>query len=296
MINPLVSITTAFHNEERFLLNVIKSVFAQTFTDWEYILVDDGSTDRSLEIAQSIDDARVRVFSNGRNLGRSASLNRITSLARGKYIARMDADDMCGVQRIEKQVQLLESEPKVDAVGTGICYLNGNDSPVGDWYAPPSHNEICRNPSRLIGLCHGSILGKRAWFEKHPYDESFSISVDFNMLFRAYETSVFANIREPLYYYRLDQSFNLKKQFMARRANARFLSEHHRNAGRWGQAFLNCGIQYAKYVATVLMFVTGLRKKLMAKRFASLSEDKRQLYLKEIEAIKDIELPIRTGS
>ncbi len=294
MSEPLVSITSAIYNEESYLLDMIKSVFAQTFTDWELILVDDGSTDNSLEVARSIDDSRIRLFANPQNMGRSKTLNRITTLARGKYIARMDADDICSMTRIAKQVELIESEPDVDVVGTGMCYLDSTDKPVGYMYAEPSHRQICRRPSRTFGISHGSLLGKKTWFEKNLYDESISLAIDFNLFFRTYKHSTFANVPEPLYYYRLDKSFSLKQQWVAREASARFLFNHYKQAGNWWRAFANWFVQYGKFAATVLMFSTGLRKKLMARRFERLSDADMACYNQEICKIKSAKLPLRS--
>src|SRR5438309_10301144 len=89
-----VSIGIPFLNARRFLADAVRSVFAQTCDDWELLLVDDGSTDGSLDVVRSIDDPRVRVISDGTNRGLCARLNQIASLARGKYLARMDADDL----------------------------------------------------------------------------------------------------------------------------------------------------------------------------------------------------------
>lgn len=291
---PLVSITSAIYNEENYLLDMVKSVFAQTFTDWELILVDDDSTDNSLEIARSIDDSRVRLFANPQNMGRSKTLNRITTLARGKYIARMDADDICCIERIEKQVKLMESQPDVDIVGTGMCYLDKNDKPLGHRYAPSSHAEICSQPNRTFAISHGSLLGKKSWFEKNLYDESISLAIDFNLFFRTYKHSTFANVPEPLYYYRLDQSFSLKQQWVAREASARFLFNHYKEAGDWWRAFTNGVVQYSKFATTVLIFSAGLRKKLMARRFELLAKDEKESYMKEIKRIKSTELPLRS--
>jgi glycosyltransferase involved in cell wall biosynthesis len=294
MSTPLVSITSAFYNEESNLLDMVKSIFAQTFTDWELILLDDGSTDNSYELARSIDDARVRVFTNGKNIGRSKTLNRITTLARGKYIARMDADDICCIERIEKQVKLMESQPDVDIVGTGMCYLDKNDKPLGHRYAPSSPAEICNQPDRTFAISHGSLLGKKSWFEKNLYDESISLAIDFNLFFRTYKHSTFANVPEPLYYYRLDQSFSLKQQWVAREASARFLFNHYKEAGDWWRAFTNGVVQYSKFATTVLIFSAGLRKKLMARRFELLAKDEKESYMKEIKRIKSTELPLRS--
>ncbi|MBN1765533.1 MAG: glycosyltransferase family 2 protein [Sedimentisphaerales bacterium] len=293
MSDPLVSITSAFYNEEHYLLDMVKSVFAQTFTDWELILLDDGSTDRSLELAKSINDPRVRVYTNGTNIGRSKSLNKITTLARGKYIARFDADDMCGTTRIQREVDFLESHPEVDVVSCGAILLDSDDNPMGHRYAAPTHEEICRNPSRYIRMNHPGVLARKTWFENNPYDESISISVDANLWFRTYQHSTFANIPDTLFYYRFDKSFNLVKQFHSRKTNARYLFEHHKKDGHLGRAIAHWIFQYGKFITTVLMFATGLRKKLMGIRNVDkMSDEDKNKYLAELKMIKSLPLPM----
>ena len=294
MNKPLVSITSAFYNESPLLLDMIKSVFVQTFTDWELILLDDGSTDNSYEVAQSINDPRVRVFSNERNLGTAVSLNRMTTLARGKYIARMDSDDMSSITRIEKQVQLMESQYKVDVVGTGMCYLDRNDKPLGHRYVQPLHAQICGQPSRTFGLCHGSILGKKSWFEKNRYDESLQLGLaeDFNLLLKSHRHSKFGNVPEPLYYCRVP-SYSLKKMLIIRRNSAKFIFEYYYKEGNFSEALYYVAMQFAKFAATVLIFSTGLRKKLMARRFERLSDADMAFYNQEICKIKSTKLPLQ---
>jgi hypothetical protein len=196
----------------------------------------------------------------------------VTELAKGKYIARMDSDDMSSATRIEKQVDLIESDKHIDVVGTGTCFLNNKDEPVGHMYAPPSHEQICSQPNRTFAITHGTLLGKKTWFEKNLYDESISSAIDFNLFFRTYEHSTFANVPEPLYYYRLDQSFSLKQQRVVREASATFLFNHYKEAGDWWRALANLAKRYGKFAAAVLMFATGLRRGLMSRSFERLSD------------------------
>jgi len=294
MNDPLVTIGVPFYNNQDTLLDSIKSIFAQTFQDWELILLDDGSSDDSLKIARSIDDRRVRVFSDGQNRKLPTRLNQIIELSRGKYIARMDADDICWASRIEKQLDVFQSDPDVDVLGTGIVYLDALDQPLGLHLYPSSHAEICKEPNRTFRMCHPSIIAKKSWYEKNRYDESLPVAQDFDLWLRTYKHSKFANVPEPLLYYRLDQSFNLKKQFAARYTSAKFLFEHHKNAGKRGKALLNWMIQYGKFAVTVLMFATGLRKSLRDRRFEPLSYEELSHYKREIERIKKTELPLHS--
>ena len=89
-----ITIGIPFYNAEAYLADAIRSVFAQTYEDWELILIDDGSTDNSLAIARSVDDPRVRVYSDGKNKKLASRLNELTQLATYEFIARMDADDV----------------------------------------------------------------------------------------------------------------------------------------------------------------------------------------------------------
>ncbi|HQL55272.1 MAG TPA: glycosyltransferase family A protein, partial [Phycisphaerae bacterium] len=178
---PLVSITSTVYNTRPYLLDMIKSILGQTFTDFEFVLLDDGSTDGSLELAQSVVDPRIRVFSNGTNRGRSYTLNRLTGLSRGQYIARMDSDDLSAPTRIERQVEFLERHPKVDVVGTGVVYVSRDCAPLGIRRFPSTHAEICCTPMRHFWIGHGTLLARRTWFERFRYDESIGLAVDANM-------------------------------------------------------------------------------------------------------------------
>jgi glycosyltransferase involved in cell wall biosynthesis len=291
MKKPLVSVTSAFYNTGISMLDMIKSVFAQTYSQWELILLDDGSTDNSLEIARSIVDPRVKVFTNGQNMGRSYSLNRLTELSNGKYIARMDSDDLCSPARLEKQVQFMESHPDVDVVSTGICYLDEKDRPIGHSHSCETHEHICQYPGRGIKICHGAILGKKKWFEQNKYNETIKYAVDFDILLRSYEHSAFANISEPLYYYKLSLSFNLKKQFIARRNSANVLAKHFMTKKDYTKMVWIWFSQWVKFSFVLLCFLTGSTDRFIARRYKKLTVDEIDFYQTEIHAIRNTLLP-----
>src|SRR5262245_11146808 len=107
-MTPQISIILSFQNPGPDFRLAIQSVFAQTVTHWELLLMDDGSTDGSLAFARSLDDPRVRVFTDGLSLNLNRRLNQLIDLARAPYIARMDADDVMHPGRLERQHTLLE--------------------------------------------------------------------------------------------------------------------------------------------------------------------------------------------
>lgn len=109
---PKISVVMSVYNGERYLGEAVESIFNQTFSDFEFIIINDGSTDRTPEILTEIDDPRAKVI-NQPNRGLTASLNRAIRLAKGEYIARMDADDISEPTRLERQVEVLDRDPDV---------------------------------------------------------------------------------------------------------------------------------------------------------------------------------------
>jgi len=117
-MTPRVTVLMAVHNGEPFVREAVESVLAQTFEDFELLVVDDASTDATADIVAGFTDSRIRVVRNDRNLGQVPSLNLGLPEARGEYIARLDADDACRPTRLERQVAVLDREPSVGLVGT----------------------------------------------------------------------------------------------------------------------------------------------------------------------------------
>ena len=128
---PAVTVGMPFRNPGPFLEYAVRSLFAQTFDDWELVLIDDGSTDESVKLAAGIDDARVRLIRDGRALGLVPRLNQVIDLSRGRYIARMDADDMIHPHRLSAQLEFLEKNTGTDVVDSGAVILDAERNPVG---------------------------------------------------------------------------------------------------------------------------------------------------------------------
>ncbi|MEW5956402.1 MAG: glycosyltransferase family A protein [Chloroflexota bacterium] len=196
-----VSIGLPFYNNEQTLADAIRSVFAQTFSDWELILIDDGSFDGSLSIAQAVDDPRVRVLSDPANKGLSFRLNQITALAQGTYIARMDADDLMHPERLAYQIHYLETHPGVDLVGTGTYTIDAACQPVG--LRGVGVLEV--KPQAVLNgkfMIHPTVVGRADWFRRNPYRESYRRSQDVELWCRTGQYSNFANLPALLYFYR----------------------------------------------------------------------------------------------
>lgn len=212
----MVTIAIPFYNAEKYLVDAIKSVFAQTYTKWELILIDDGSTDNSLAIAQSIKDPRVRVYSDGKNKRLAARLNEVTKLAKYDYIARMDADDLMMPDRIEKQLEVLINND-VDIVTTGVYSILNNFDIVGirgTNYEAVNFKDLL---SRKVGIIHAAIIAKKSWYQRNMYDESLSIAQDLDLWLRTSKKNdlKIISIAESLYIYREEDNITKKKLIKA---------------------------------------------------------------------------------
>ena len=273
MTDPTLTIGISFYNTARTLPDLARSIFAQTFTDWELILIDDGSTDGGADILRQIDDPRVRVIRDATNRGRSARYNAITRMARGRYIARFDADDLCHPRRFEKQVAFLEEHPEVDVVSCDLLGLTDRDELVSRSHGPTEHEAICRTACKMVYLQHGGIIGRTEWFRRFPYHQEYRICVDQALLLSSYRESCFANIPEPLYFYRIVDTYNLHKHCLGELTLARLIwrySRPHYPMSRVLAAVVGRFARLGVYVATELL---GVRRRLIARRYARPNEE-----------------------
>jgi len=175
------------YNGARYLQEAVESILAQTFSGFEFLIVDDGSLDASSALLQGYAkrDKRVRVLRNIENIGLTKSLNRGIKAAQGKYIARMDADDISRPERFRKQIAFLEARPAYGLVGSWYVKINEHGREL--WRGrPPLQNSalkkalIVRNP-----FPHASLMIRRHALEDvGPYNESWAVSQDYELLFR----------------------------------------------------------------------------------------------------------------
>lgn len=131
MARPMVSVLMSVYNGERYLRESVESILNQTFTDFEFLIIDDGSKDGSREVIRSYSDLRIRLVQNERNMGLTCSLNKGLKLARGEYIARQDSDDVSSHDRLEKQVYWLNRHPKVVLVSSNVQFIDSEGRYLG---------------------------------------------------------------------------------------------------------------------------------------------------------------------
>jgi len=214
---PLVTVAMPVYNAGKYLRLAVLSIIKQTFTDWEMLIIDDGSTDNAFDSISDINDERIHILRDGSNKGLAARLNEVIDLARGQYFARMDQDDVSYPERFERQVEALLNDLTVDLVGIRAVTIGDDNELTGVLACADSSEKICSKPWRGIGLPHPTWMGKIMWFRKNRYAEPAPyFCEDQELLLRTYENSRFLIINEQLFAYRIRDSINWRKLIKTR--------------------------------------------------------------------------------
>jgi glycosyltransferase involved in cell wall biosynthesis len=290
-----ISIGIPFYNAQEFLADAIRSIFAQTYQDWELILVDDGSTDRSLGIARAVRDPRVRVLSDGENRKLPWRLNQITAEARYDFIGRMDADDLISPTRFEREMAVLEAHPEIDLVTTGVCSITRDGRPIG--IRNPSPGGVTIDdvlPMKGCVITHAAILGRKAWFLRNPYDTSLQTAQDAELWVRACAKKDLhvGRISEPLYYYREERNVTIEKILRAHRIHRDLFREY--GHLRYGPLGVQTAIMesYGKSLAAWCLALTHRLEWLLKRRNLSVeSSDQKDRLHAEIRLIQRTGVP-----
>jgi glycosyltransferase involved in cell wall biosynthesis len=201
-----VTVLMAVHNGGRGLRASLASILAQGFRDFEFLIVDDGSTDETMETLASLNDSRVRTFRHDR-VGLTRSLIRGLALARGEYVARQDADDVSRADRLGKQVAILDAGPKVALVGSGVTAVTEEGRFVDEFVYPADHDGLVAALWRLTSpLPHTTIMFRRSSIlECGGYRCPFVKAQDYDLYLRVSERYRLASIPEPLCQLRFSQ-------------------------------------------------------------------------------------------
>ena len=198
-----VSVVISVYNGERFIAEAIESILQQTFCDFELIIIDDGSTDRTVELLRQFQasDKRIVIISPGK-VGFVSALNIGVEHAQGKYIARMDADDIALRDRLAKQVDFLERTPEVGICGSAVFFLDGNRERLATF--PVYHRQIHSNLLFYCCLAHPSVMLRRDVFLVVRYRSEFGGACDFDLWASAAWAGIrLHNLREPLIKFRM---------------------------------------------------------------------------------------------
>lgn len=204
--NPRVSVILPTYNSGPFIGSAIESILDQTFSDFEFIIIDDCSRDHTWDrIGEyATKDKRIIARRNDRNMNLSATLNQGIAMARGEYIARMDHDDISLKQRLEKQVNFLDAHPEVGIVGGGIEIIDEEDRTLGFRKYKLTDRDIREKIFLYSPFCHpATVIRKHILDMSGNYDVTFAPADDYELYFRLGMQGKFANLQDILLKYRV---------------------------------------------------------------------------------------------
>jgi len=205
--NPEVTVLMPVYNGERYLREAIESILRQTFTDFEFLIIDDGSTDGSAATVKGYNDGRIRLVENEQNIGLTRSLNRGLHLARGEYIARMDADDISLPERLAEQARHLDQHPEVAVATSGWELIDECGQSLARHSHPLSSEEIYYFLTFFNCVHHSSVLFRKDFVMRlGGYDEAVKYSQDYDLWLKVSRLAKIAMSKKVLTRFRLSES------------------------------------------------------------------------------------------
>ena len=224
------------YNSQDYLVEAIDSILNQSFEDFEFLIINDGSTDDSVSIIKQYQDPRIQLIENPTNIGLTKSLNLGIDSARGEYLARMDADDIALPQRFEKQMAYLLQHKNIVLLGTGKIDISADGKVIANKPALSSAERLKALLFFHNTFCHPSIIGKTEIFRKYKYDEAIPVAQDYHLWNRIAQEHPVDNLKQALLKYRvhassISQSKRDKQLAVVRLINAEYfqalgLDEH----------------------------------------------------------------------
>jgi len=211
---PMVSINMSCYNCSKFIKQSIESILNQTFTDFELIIVDDGSTDNSIEIIKGFPDKRIKLFENDINQGIVFSRNRAIEHSQGKYIAILDSDDIAYSTRLEKQVSFMELNPDFAMTGTWFDIIDENGEFNGEVIKFPIENKLIKT-QLFFGNYFGqsTMMIRREIFDEFRYDKFYLQAEDYFLWVQIANKYKVANLQESLVQYRIHKKSITQSKF-----------------------------------------------------------------------------------
>jgi len=228
---PFLSVIMSVFNGEKYVRETVKSILNQSFRDFEFIIVNDGSTDRTLKILRSFNDERIKII-NQENRGLTKSLNRGIRGSEGRYIGRIDCGDIAFKKKFEVQLNFLEENRDIWGIGTWANLIDKKGNIVGVLKYPTEYEKIRKVIQRYNPFVHPSLVFRKEMFDEIGlYDESFEFAQDYDLMLRAVSKFKIVNLPEVLLNYRISEkaisSRKMKKQeYYALKARIKALSQY----------------------------------------------------------------------
>lgn len=228
---PFISVLLCVYNGEKYVTAAIDSILAQTYSNFEFVIVNDGSSDRTFEILEEVakKDSRVRVV-HQKNSGLTRALNTGLALCRGQWIARQDDDDISLPQRLEKQVQYVTAHEDVGLLGTAcdVIDVDGNILSMQEIPLFTKHHELCRELQCRNPFIHTSVMYKRELIQKcGGYSEDYPAAEDYECWIRMSKMTQLSQLSEKLVQRRISPQMICKLNSRKQRKSVLLAKWHH---------------------------------------------------------------------
>lgn len=203
---PILSVLMPVFNSEQFVAEAINSILNQSFKDFEFLILDDASTDKSSEIIKeyATRDSCIKAFQNEKNLGVVESRNKLINLSKGKYIAWIDSDDIAFENRFEEQIKFLEKHPEIGMVGAYPIIIDENGKEIGKWLFETDPQKLKIELFFHSPFLSSSVMIRKNCLPQNFYDSRFHVAEDFDLYSKISEHCGAANIPEFLVKYRIN--------------------------------------------------------------------------------------------
>ncbi len=225
---PKVSVIMSTYNDSRYIRQSVESILNQTYKDFEFIIIDDASTDETVSIIKSYNDSRIKLIINKENHGLTKNLNKALTMVTGQYIARMDGDDISFAKRLEKQIEYLDKHKDVYLIGTAIRNIGASDL---YWRLPDDSEELRIRMLLHPVFAHPSFMFRKELVDEGMlYDESFRTAQDYDFAARVAKNHKIGRLQGVLLNYRvhekqISQTSNKNQVDNAARIRMRLLNE-----------------------------------------------------------------------
>lgn len=271
----LVSICIPVYNAEKYLALAIQSVLDQTYGNFELILINDGSTDNSLNIINHFAqiDGRIKVLNDGENKGLIYRLNQSIMLSKGEYYARMDADDVMFPNRIELQIKVMKEDTSIDLVHGAAVSINNKSEILG-------FRSV--NEASGIGVIHPTVLAKKKFYLENKYEAGYPQMEDLELWYRTHKRYKFKGLNIPLIFYREDSIDISGKHKRMLPGLKKFVRKNNFDVVKSCKLILTSKLKYYTYLLAECLNIDGI---IIKRRYSKLTIEERLNYKSILEGI-----------
>lgn len=268
----------------------VRSVFAQTYSNWELVVVCDGSPDDIVQRALQIADERVRVVVHPENLGLASRLNEIAGLATAEYVARLDADDMMHPNRLTKSLEFLILNPDVDVLGSGSYLINADNGLEGAYREPELPKKLSGYLSSGV-FSHPTVTFKAEWARRNPYDPARIRTEDKELWLRAAAASSYSKLADRLLFCRVPKDLSVTKQALTAKYDRKLLREMGPTVTLKPHIWVKLGQSLLKQILFLFAHRVGLLPLIYRTKFSPLSESEYRSSLGAIDLVMNTRVP-----